>query len=105
MSKIGEVEKLMGFLVEYSAEISTASYSMYAVKTLKGKLIFDVKVSHETKKISLIMPDSSEVKTGGVAKMVSEISLEGVHTHVSGNSVRSYIFPRVARFMADYYIK
>jgi len=102
---ISRVEGVMGVKVNFNPELSQDGVmSIYTATTKTGKYLFDVKVDHSTQEISILYPDTTEVLTKGKVVMRTDVTMEGVTTRPSSVSVKSYIYPRMARFLADYYV-
>lgn len=105
MNPIERIEAVMGMNIRYSAELSKDGvYSMYTITTEENKFLFDVKVDHDTKIISIIYPDTTEAITAGKAVMKSIITIEGATYRPSADSVKVFLYPRLAKFIADYYV-
>ena len=105
MNNILRIEDVMGIKLRFNAELSNDGVmSIYTVTTLAGKYLFDVKVDHNSQEISILYPDTTEVLTKGKAVMRTDVTMEGVTTRPSSDSVKVYIYPRAARFISDYYV-
>lgn len=105
MNPIERIEAVMGLSIKYNADLSKdGMYSIYSVATDNNKFLFDVRVDHDTKSIVIIYPDTTEAVTSGRAAMKTFLTESGVTYRPSADSVKVYLYPRLARFIADYYV-
>lgn len=99
------LEKVTGVAIKFNPELSNDVFAYYTATAIEGnKLILDVKVNKITRAISILFPDFTEVETEGQAKMRVENTPDGPLTRVSSDSVKSFLYPRLTRYMAQYYI-
>jgi hypothetical protein len=104
--KLSQLEEITGIRINFNEAVSTGTYSVYAVTAIEGnKLLFDVIVDSKDM-IHISFPDAlTAIETGQKAKVRVKMTDAGVDRRVSSDGIREYIYPRVSKFMASYYVK
>lgn len=105
MSNIAKLEQATGIKVKFNATLTNEAFAYYTVTALEGKYILDVKVNSLTREIFILFPDGSEKETGDKAMVRVENTPDGPMTRVSGDFIKMYTYPRLAGWMAAYYVE
>jgi hypothetical protein len=96
-----QVEKLFGATIKFVPDLSNDAFSIYAVTTTKGTYLFDVVVNNLTQDLKVCFPDMTEVEIPGKVKMKTNMTVEGVTSRPSSDSVKILIYPRIIGLLAD----
>lgn len=105
MNQIEMLERITGIAIKFNAAISTDATAIYTATAIEGnKHILDLKVNKVTQAISIIFPDFTEVETQGRAVVRVEQTPDGPLTRISSDSIKTFLYPRISRYMASYYV-
>jgi hypothetical protein len=105
MTNVEKLEQATGIKVKFNAALTNEAFAYYTVTTVEGKYILDIKVNCLTRDISILFPDGSEKEMGDKALVKSQQTPDGPMTRISGDFIKMYTYPRLAGWMAAYYIE
>ena len=104
-NQIKILEKVTGVAIKFNALISNDAFAYYTATAIDGnKHILDLKVNKVTMGMTIVFPDFTEVETEGRAMVKVENTPDGPLTRISSDSIKTFLYPRLTRYMAQYYI-
>lgn len=99
--QLAMVEKMFGAKIKFLPGSDSDVVSLYAVSTLKGRLLFDVVVNNLTQDVKVVFPDTTEIELPQKVRMTTSVDASGVTSRPSADSVKSIIYPQIIEILAD----